>query len=97
MTSRTGPASELDQVIFGGTFDPPHVGHLAVIRGLRALTGQLIVVMPSGIPGHRPAPTASAEDRADLVELAVAALGDPRVRVCRHEAEREEPSFTVDT
>ncbi|MGH7691937.1 MAG: nicotinate (nicotinamide) nucleotide adenylyltransferase [Candidatus Dormibacteria bacterium] len=84
-------------VYFGGTFDPPHLGHLAVIQQLRRLTGLELLVVPVGVPGHRHPPEAPAAARLEMVEIAVASLDDPLVSVCRREVDQMDPSFTVDT
>ncbi|MGA8207729.1 MAG: nicotinate (nicotinamide) nucleotide adenylyltransferase [Candidatus Dormiibacterota bacterium] len=84
-------------VLFGGTFDPPHLGHVAAIRELRRVTGLPVVVVPTGAPTYRPSPHASAIARAEMAELAVHTLADPLVTVCRWEVDRVEPTFTVDT
>ena len=61
--------------IFGGTFDPVHQGHMVIaeqVMGELALSRVLFV--PGGIPPHKEASSvrASAEDRFDMVEAAVA-------------------------
>lgn len=98
--NQSGPDSPraINRVIFfGGTFDPPHLGHLSVIRDLRAHTGRPLTVVPTGIPGHRPRPEASPLQRADMVESAVKSLSDDLVSVCRWEVSQAGPSFTIDT
>lgn len=84
-------------VFFGGTFDPPHLGHSAAIRELRRVTGLPVVVVPTGAPTYRPSPRASAIARAEMVELAVGRLDDPLVTVCRLEVDQPRPTYTVDT
>ncbi len=86
-----------ERVIFGGTFDPPHRGHIAVISGLRERLSLPVVVVPNGIPSHREAPWASGEDRLRLMRLAVAELNDPLVSVSDLEVRRDGPSYTADT
>ncbi|MGC1909826.1 MAG: adenylyltransferase/cytidyltransferase family protein, partial [Candidatus Dormiibacterota bacterium] len=73
------PAASTATVLFGGTFDPPHLGHLAVIRGLRQQTGLPVLVVPTGRPVHRPTPRASRQQRAEMLALAIQPLGDPLV------------------
>ncbi|MGA9776153.1 MAG: nicotinate (nicotinamide) nucleotide adenylyltransferase [Candidatus Dormiibacterota bacterium] len=84
-------------VVFGGTFDPPHLGHLAVIRGLRAGLGRPVLVVPNGRPAHRRAPTASPADRLRMATILVEGLGDPEVSVSDLEVTRSGPSYTADT
>ena len=83
--------------LLGGTFDPIHVGHLAIAEEAREDLGlERVVFIPSAVPPHRGRPTgASPEDRAAMVELAVA--GNPFFSVDRLELDRPGPSFAVDT
>ena len=84
-------------VVFGGTFDPPHLGHQQVIVGLRRALGLPVLVVPNGSPAHRRAPHASPAERLRMVELMVAQLGDPQVTVSDLEVSRPGPSYTADT
>jgi nicotinate-nucleotide adenylyltransferase len=83
--------------IFGGTFDPIHHGHLAIAEAAREVLGlERVLFVPSNRPPHRPdPPVAGAEDRARMVELAIA--GNPRFGLSRIELDRAGPSFSVDT
>lgn len=83
------------RVLYGGTFDPVHEGHLAIARAVASAFDHPVSLVPSADPPHRLAPGASAEQRATMLDLAVA--GDPRLTVDRHELHRNGPSFTVDT
>lgn len=85
------------RVVFGGTFDPPHLGHQAVIRGLRAALGFPVLVVPNGTPVHRRRPQAAARDRLEMLRLTVKQLEDPGVEVCDIEVSRPGPSYTADT
>lgn len=81
----------------GGSFDPPHRGHVA-LAGSAALQLGLdrVLLVPVGIPPHKPrGPVIPAEQRLMLVEAAVA--GDPVLEASRIEIDREGPSFTADT
>lgn len=81
--------------IFGGTFDPPHVGHLVVTQdALECLDLDRLVVMPAGRPPHREA-VLDPDTRLDLVRRAFE--GDDRIHVSDVELKREGPSWTVDT
>jgi nicotinate-nucleotide adenylyltransferase len=83
-------------VLFGGTFDPVHYGHLRVAADVRsALDIDTVSLVPSGDPPHRPAPGASAADRVAMLELAIQEF--PGVRINTIEIERGGPSYTVDT
>jgi len=64
--------------LFGGAFDPPHVGHVAVARAAKAYFGPLrLVVLVAECPGHKDV-RCSAETR---LELARAAFPDDEVRL----------------
>ncbi len=83
--------------IFGGTFDPPHVGHLAIAECAREdLRLDQVVFVPSGVPPHKRAAAVSpVELRIAMTRLAV--RGNPSFRVSEIEARRGGPSYTVDT
>jgi nicotinate-nucleotide adenylyltransferase len=83
--------------VFGGTFDPPHNGHLSLTRELQA-SGTLseILWIPVKLPPHKPAnPDASPELRMEMVRAAIDGL--PHQRVSDLELTRGAPSYTVDT
>lgn len=81
--------------IFGGTFDPVHIGHLrAAWEASEALDAEVRLV-PAKIPPHRPQPVASAADRAAMLRVALA--GQTRLQLDLRELEREGPSYTFDT
>ena len=83
--------------VFGGTFDPVHVGHVVVAAEVRSRLGlDRVLVVPAGDPWQkRGQVVASARDRLALVELAVA--GVDGVEASAVEVEREGPSVTADT
>ena len=83
------------RVLYGGTFDPVHRGHLQIARAVAARLDAPVHLVPSADPPHRPAPGASAEQRAEMLDIAIA--GDPQLRVDRRELRRRTPSYTVDT
>lgn len=83
--------------LFGGTFDPIHIGHLAAARAAVA-SGHVDEVhfIPAGAPPHKPAgPRVSASERWLMTVLAT--LDEPRFRVARWEIDRPGPSYAVDT
>ena len=83
------------RLLYGGTFDPVHEGHLAIARAAGAALGHGVWLLPSADPPHRAPPGASALQRATMLELA---LGCERgLRVDRRELQREGPSYTIDT
>ena len=82
--------------IFGGTFDPIHVGHLSVAGEFAAAFGlDQVLMMVAAIPPHRDRPVASPEDRLQMVQLAVQEY--PGLTASDLELVREGPSFTLDT
>jgi nicotinate-nucleotide adenylyltransferase len=83
--------------LLGGTFDPVHYGHLVIAEQVREALGlDRVLFVPARIPPHKPdAELAPAEDRAAMVDLAIA--GNPAFAICRIELEREGPSYTADT
>jgi nicotinate-nucleotide adenylyltransferase len=83
--------------ILGGTFNPPHVGHLVMaIEALDQLELERILLMPTARPPHKEAPDDPGADvRLELCRLAAA--GDERIDVSTLEIERGGASYTVDT
>ena len=83
--------------IFGGAFNPPHIGHLVVAQeALVQLELDRVVFVPVGEAPHRAIDDdPGAEARLALVERAVE--GDERFEVSRIEVDREGPSYTTDT
>lgn len=81
----------------GGTFDPIHLGHLAVAEEAReVLDLDRVLFVPAGRPPHKDAGDVSPiEHRLAMVELAIA--GNPAFQVSRIEVDRPGPSYTVDT
>jgi nicotinate-nucleotide adenylyltransferase len=83
--------------ILGGTFNPPHLGHLVCAQeAYIQLHLERVVLIPARQPPHKPVEDEpGAEHRLELCRLAVA--GDPRFEVSEIEFNREGPSYTVDT
>lgn len=81
--------------VFGGTFDPIHYGHLRVAWEVAEQLDCEVRLMPSAQPPHRAAPGASADDRAAMIELALA--GQARLKLDRRELDRRGPSYSIDT
>lgn len=83
--------------IFGGSFDPPHVGHLLPVSDAYETLGldHLIVVPAGSQPLKAGEMVASGAQRLAMVRLAVA--GDPRFEVDPIEIDRAGLSYTVDT
>ena len=83
--------------VFGGTFDPIHLAHLAVAEAARDAFGlRRVLFIPAAQPPHKPGRDISpVEDRLAMVEAAVE--GNPAFEISRLEIERSGPSYTVDT
>ena len=82
-------------VVFGGTYDPVHHGHLRVAWEASQRLDAPVRLVPCHTPPHRRAPAAGAAQRAEMLDLAVA--GQSRLVVDRIELERGGVSYTVDT
>lgn len=84
---------------FGGSFDPPHLGHLAVARAARrALNLDKILFAPVGAqPLKLQGPTTPFEDRVAMTRLAIA--GEPGFELSLADAPRSagEPNYTLET
>ena len=82
--------------MFGGTFDPPHWGHVRAAEAVRDRMGvDAVWLVPARVPPHRPEPHLSAAERLRLVEAAVS--GRDRLLARSIELDRAGPSFTLDT
>ena len=83
--------------ILGGTFNPPHLGHVAVaLQALAQLGLDRVVLMPAATAPHKGAAAdPGAQHRLNMCRLAVA--GSDGLSACGMEIERGGPSYTVDT
>src|SRR5438105_873249 len=82
--------------VLGGTFDPVHNAHLEMARAaLKSLPIDRLLFIPTGLPGYRDAPVASAQDRVAMLKLAIAQ--EPRYEIDLRELSPEATGFTVDT
>ena len=94
-----GSASQLRRIgLFGGTFDPPHVGHLVTAVNVRhALDLDLVVLMVANVPWQKEGTRhiTPALDRLAMVEAAVRDV--PGLQPGREEIDQGGPSYTADT
>jgi nicotinate-nucleotide adenylyltransferase len=83
--------------ILGGTFNPPHLGHLICAQEAYLQLGlDRVTLIPARVPPHKPVEDEpGAEHRLELCRLAI--QGDDRFDVSELEVMREGPSYTVDT
>jgi nicotinate-nucleotide adenylyltransferase len=83
--------------ILGGTFDPPHLGHLVLAEvAADALDLAAVLFVPAADPPHKAAGmvTAAAAHRLAMVERAIA--GNPRFKLSRADVDRPGPHYSVD-
>ena len=87
--------------IYGGTFDPPHIGHLHAANAfLQVCDLDALYIVPTGTPPHKDPSLASAPHmRMDMVRLAFgdAAYADDRIHISDFEQTKEGKSYTYDT
>lgn len=84
-------------IVYGGTFDPVHIGHLALAEFAREESAaERVLLVPARRNPLRAAAGASFEHRLAMLQLAVASAG-PHFKVDGREGRREGPSYTVDT
>ena len=83
--------------ILGGTFDPPHFGHLRIAEAaIEELELDRIIFVPAGVPPHKQDHGVSAaQDRLAMLELAL--TGRPEFMISKIELGRHEPSYTLNT
>ena len=84
------------RVIYGGTFDPIHNGHLRLAVELRERLGvQELALVPCHIPPHRESPGAGSDQRLALLKLAI--TDEPGLVLDNRELGREGASYSADT
>lgn len=86
--------------IYGGTFDPPHLGHMRAAQAALELLGlDELILIPARLPPHKALAESSASEahRLAMVTLMADGLRDPRVTVSAMELERDGKSYTADT
>jgi nicotinate-nucleotide adenylyltransferase len=82
--------------VFGGTFDPFHLGHLAVaVQARQGILAEATWIVPAGVPPLRGSVEASAADRLALCQAAIAGVAG--MCVLDLELRRSGPSYTIDT
>lgn len=82
--------------IFGGTFDPVHIGHLRTALDTKSfLDLDQVLMIPCGDPPHRDTPMTPALQRLEMVRLAVA--NEPGLNADAREIDRKGLSYSIDT
>jgi nicotinate-nucleotide adenylyltransferase len=83
--------------ILGGTFDPPHYGHIAIAEtAIRKLKLKQVIFVPAKIPPHKSREKISSrQDRLIMLKLAIE--GKKNMVISEIEFNRQGPSYTVDT
>lgn len=83
--------------LFGGTFNPIHICHLAIAAQTRDRMGlDRVLFIPTGDPPHKPPGVlAPAEHRCEMVRLAIA--GEPSFALTDIEVRRPTKSYSIDT
>lgn len=82
--------------LLGGTFDPPHIGHLIMAEEARLQCGlEEVWWMPNKIPPHKEKTDTTEKQRIEMVEQMVRL--SPSFALCLKEMERNGPSYTADT
>ena len=86
----------LKVLLFGGTFDPPHAGHLHnLAAAIRTVSPDRVIVMPAGIPPHKAASATPAELRLAMCQCFAGLF--PALEVSDWEVRQGGKSYTIDT
>ena len=92
----TQPAPPRRIGVFGGAFDPPHRGHMALAEAaLQHLDLDLLLVVPTGTAWHKSRPLSDAQHRLAMCALAFGDVPGAQIDDC--EILRSGPSYTADT
>lgn len=96
LKSEVGPVGQDPICIFGGAFDPIHIGHLIIAEDVRIKKClERVIFIPCNIPPTKANTVAGPADRLEMVRLAV--RHNPGFEACDLEIRRDGPSYTVDT
>ena len=87
----------MNTCLFGGTFDPPHIGHLIIAESILSdLDIDKIIFIPSSIPPHKPLHSySSASSRVEMLQISI--KGTPAFQISDIELNRPGASYSVDT
>ncbi len=85
-------------LVYGGGFNPPHLGHLAALeRAREALAPDLTLVIPDGEPPHKPFPKGSPAEEERLLLSTLQFGGLPRTEISDLALCRPGPCYMIDT
>lgn len=83
-------------ILFGGTFDPPHLGHLNTALAVQTHFGfEHFIFLPCKTPVLKKASTATCDERIHMIKLMIESF--PEFEIDLREIQRETPSFMVNT
>ena len=83
-------------LVFGGSFDPPHLGHMGLLRGaVRLIEPDSVVVVPAGIAPHKAASATPAALRLEMCRCFLPLF--PGLVIDEGEVKSGEKSYTIDT
>ncbi len=84
--------------IYGGAFNPPHIGHIrAAAYGAQALGLDKVLLIPTNISPHKQSPVNTAAPAQRLAMLDIAAAGEEKLQACDIEIARGGSSYTYET
>ena len=84
--------------IYGGAFNPPHMGHIAAAKyALESLGLRRLLVIPTCVSPHKPLPPDSADPEQRMQMLQIAFSGEDRIEVSDLELRRGDVSYTYET
>ena len=82
--------------LFGGTFDPVHIGHLSTAQALKTYLGcHEMRLIPCHIPALNKTPTLNTEQRLQMLQLAISEFPELSIDDC--EIQRQQTSYCIDT
>ena len=83
--------------IFGGTFDPPHIGHLLIAQTVfESENFERLIFVPANIsPAKKNGDSSSPNERSKMLEIAL--INNPNFEISDLEIKREGISYTIDT